>query len=571
MVSVVKVKRPLRRDVVLLALGSLVLVAAVLAWGLFNAPDVPQAVVLAPDDPIQQTLDAAEPGTVFALQSGRTYTGPWVIRVPGLVLQGHGARLEAGKEEDVLTVRAAEVTVEGLTVRGGARGLVVDRAAGVVLQGNRLLGSEVGIEVSEAEDITIQDNELEASRFMGISLSRAVSRAVLTGNVLRAFGGIGIRLAEAAQVHVRDNELHAGPASEIGVEISLGRDNELVGNVLVGTGNEGGQVGLLLQSTAANWIQANRLKNVQLGLQEELSRENRIRANAFDGGLLAMRLNKSEGLVLEENLVRGTLSGIYLLEARSAQLRGNRVEDVQRFGLQIEFTHDSQVEANAVTRSGTGIMAAFTQGTTFVANALRDNGWGLVLVRSQANVVTENRAEGNEHVGIGLLLSSVDNRVHANALRGNAVGLRLILAPNNTLTRNEIADNAVGLALIHSGNGTQVRENRIDHNEIGLQVAPIATVDLWDTVLSQFQIPLSIPRRGDNLGYRIEHNNLVDNARYGLQNLDENLTLEALNNWWGSPAGPPDPGQGNAISANVRVKPWLLEEIRWETKEPISP
>ncbi|KPK67694.1 hypothetical protein AMJ82_10100 [candidate division TA06 bacterium SM23_40] len=56
----------------------------------------------------------------------------------------------------------------------------------------------------------------------------------------------------------------------------------------------------------------------------------------------------------------------------------------------------------------------------------------------------------------------------------------------------------------------------------------------------------------------ITNSNIVGNARYGVENLDPLVTIDAEDNWWGSPSGPggAGPGTGDSVTAWVDYDPW---------------
>jgi len=60
----------------------------------------------------------------------------------------------------------------------------------------------------------------------------------------------------------------------------------------------------------------------------------------------------------------------------------------------------------------------------------------------------------------------------------------------------------------------------------------------------------------------VHHCWIYDNTGYGVRNVDDSVTVDATNNWWGDASGPyhedlnPD-GQGSAVSDNVAFSPWL--------------
>lgn len=530
-------------------------------------PPRPQGRLISPDQSLQDELDRAEAGTVLELVADATYRGPLVIRTPGLMLRSRGGRaVIAAQEGDVVRVEASDVQIEGLEVRGGERGIVISGADGVRLLDNLIVDSEIGIEAIQAQGILLQGNEVRGTRFVGITLSRAVSSSEVVGNRLRQSCCIGIRVANSADNLIEANIIEDNPDADVGIEVSLGSGNHLVGNRVISAAPDPRRrfLGIILQSTQENVLEGNVIQGAQLALQEERSRGNVIRGNTIESAVLGMRINLSRGTEIESNTMRDVVqAGIYLLQVEEATLRANVVERAGQFGLQIEFVNRAEITGNTVTQSAVGIMAAFAQGSLLAENVLQGNGWGMAVLRSGGNTISGNRAQGNAHSGMSLLLSSTGNTLTDNDLRANGIGLRLILSPDNRVERNLFTDNKVGVALSHSGGGTLITHNTAHSNDIGVLVEVLSEIPDEETVLSQFRPPLHLPEEGDNEGYRIEENNLISNRQFGLKNMDLKITVPATSNWWGDPSGPggAGPGKGDHVSSNVSFAPWLEEEV----------
>jgi parallel beta-helix repeat protein len=71
----------------------------------------------------------------------------------------------------------------------------------------------------------------------------------------------------------------------------------------------------------------------------------------------------------------------------------------------------------------------------------------------------------------------------------------------------------------------------------------------------------------------INHNNITDNADYGIQNVDSTIIINAEYNWWGDTSGPSGfgPGIGDEVSQWVDYDPWLTEPVSGVGEEKIVP
>jgi len=130
------------------------------------------------------------------------------------------------------------------------------------------------------------------------------------------------------------------------------------------------------------------------------------------------------------------------------------------------------------------------------------------------------------------------------------------------------AGNAVGVYEGQSGNVTILSGNRSAGGDIiecrceantdtGIR---INMVDRNKTIRG---CHVSLNRVGMALGVqveRVERNNLVGNAEFGLEAFRE---IDARDNWWGHPSGPAGSaaGQGDRASESVLVEPWLREPV----------
>lgn len=560
---------PLLAAVVFLGAGLVVLITFFM--GLNGPTATSGAILIKPDQSLQQALNRAQPGDVFELVSGAIYQGPAAIKTQGVTLRSNGGApaiiegtLDADQDKlDVLLVKAADVQVQNLELRGGARGLVVEGAPGSRILGNRMVDNEVGIEASEADKLLIQDNQVEGSEFMGISISRAVTNSQVEGNRLAKARGLAIRVANSTDIAVQGNDIDASPELEIGIQVSLGERITLSNNRVRSITQR--DVGILIEVSHASQIVGNQIEGTQVGIQEDRARENAIRQNRLQQSALGIRSAMSNGTVIEENVVDGALIGVYVLNAEDVKLNGNRVSNAQRFGLDIEFMERIEVAQNTVTGSGAGILLAFVNNSRLAHNVLTDNQWGLAILQANGNAIAENQLKNNAEAGLTLMFSSKENVVEGNLLQGNRIGMWAMLATASRIQRNEVRDNAIGLSLSNAGGGTEVVENLLRGNGKGIVIEPLSNIEPAQTVLSLFDIRLTIPQGGDNSGYLIARNNFIDNRQFGLQNLDDALTLEADQNWWGEASGPGGvgAGAGNPVSQGVNFTPWLSSEVRW--------
>jgi nitrous oxidase accessory protein len=166
--------------------------------------------------PLQPRLDTALPGASIRLPPG-VYAGPAVIAKP-LTLDGDGkVIIDAGGSGTVLTVKADNVALRGLTLRGSGNSHdALD--SGLMAEGRHLL----------IENIVIDDV------LFGISLHK-VADSVVRGNRIRsrpvdsADRGDGLRLWYSTGNRVEDNDI----AQIRDVTVSNSPRNRFTGNRIV--------------------------------------------------------------------------------------------------------------------------------------------------------------------------------------------------------------------------------------------------------------------------------------------------------------------------------------------------
>lgn len=158
------------------------------------------------------------------------------------------------------------------------------------------------------------------------------------------------------------------------------------------------------------------------------------------------------------------------------------------------------------------------------------NSCGIYLNGTSNCCIISNNLTGNYN-GISLLNSN-DNTIVSNVLMNNQIGVCLEYSNNNTIQNNVIQDNYNGIYLDHSNN-VVITENNLSNNVYGIN-------SLYSSAAIHF-------------------NRITGNSIYGLFN--QNSTINATNNWWGSNDGPTvSPSNGSDIYNNggtVNSHLWL--------------
>ncbi len=322
----------------------------VLSLVLLSAPALAARTIGPGDGPLQHIIDSAEPGSELLLTPG-IYAGNLLIDKPISLLGQEGAIVDGGGQGDAIRVRAPNVRLQGLTVRGSGHNLT-DMNAGIF------------VEVSAA-DIVIADNFLDRNAF-GIWLNDS-PRPKLHNNRIR--GDISIRSQD------RGNGIHVFNV----------RDGEIVGNTI--------------------W-------EARDGIYVELSRNNLIQGNLLYDNRYGMHYMFSEHDTIADNRSHDNRLGFALMMSRFLTITGNRSELDQNYGFLINSVTYSTISGNAVSEalSGTTPGGAGSHGipgaegkALFVYNSQYNEVYDNLFARSEIGIHLTAGSEGNKIYGNSFL------------------------------------------------------------------------------------------------------------------------------------------------------------------------
>lgn len=192
-------------------------------------------------------LKAAAPGDTIRLGMG-DHAGPVDIDKPLTIEGGGKARILGNGEGSVVTIKAAGVTLEGLSIEGsGARldrldaGIkVVEGADRVRLMGNRLTGNLIGIDMQGGKNALVQGNVIagrtdlhRAERGPGVYVWNAPGLTVEDNNI--SGGNDGIFITTSHHATYRGNRIHD---VRFAIHSMYANDIKVIGNR--STGNDMG-------------------------------------------------------------------------------------------------------------------------------------------------------------------------------------------------------------------------------------------------------------------------------------------------------------------------------------------
>jgi nitrous oxidase accessory protein len=294
--------------------------------------------------PLQPWLDAALPGARILLPPG-IYQGQAIISKP-ITLEGNGkVIIDAGGKGTVLTVKADNVTLRGLTLRGS--GGSHDKIDGAVM--------------AEGSHLLIENNIVEDVLF-GITLHKA-NDSIVRANRIRsrpfdsADRGDGIRLWYSTGNRIEDNDI----AQMRDITVTNSPRNRFTGNTIKDS------------RRAFNFLFANR----------SLVDRNILERNST--GIIALN---SDGMVIRNNRVMHAMdasgAGIALKETSAALIANNEIVHCAH-GIMADSPMDAINRIvfinNLIANSITGIYFYGARGGHIaIGNTFRGNLWPVAIV-----------------------------------------------------------------------------------------------------------------------------------------------------------------------------------------------
>ena len=298
------------------------------------------------DGPLQAHIDAAEPGAVLVLGPG-VHAGGVVIDRP-LTLKGlPGAVIDAGGKGDIVRVKAADVRIEGLTLRNSGFNLT-DMNAGIY--GDR-----------GAHNIHVEGNRMENVAF-------------------------GVWLWHLKGLKVIDNHIRGNPDVR-----SQDRGD-----------------GIRLYNVDDGLVSGNDIKDARDGVYIDTSRHVEFRSNRFARLRYGIHYMYSHHGRIIDNHTTETRSGFALMTSNNLEVIGNRSEQDRNYGILMNFVNYTTVVDNVINGvtgwSGAtvrehGVSLGSEGKAIFVYNAhgneLRDN----VFANSEIGIHMTAGSSGNKILG----------------------------------------------------------------------------------------------------------------------------------------------------------------------------
>jgi len=279
---------------------------------------------------LAQAIEMAGAGDSLRLGPGQ-HQGGFEITRPLTIDCATGAVIDAGGQGSVLTLSAADVTVQGCTIVGSGS----DHEA--LDSGIRLLKG--------ADDARILDNHLSGNLY-GVDIHGA-RNAKVAGNVIEGR---------------RDHRMNARGN---GVYLWDARGAEVVGNDI-----RWGRDGIFVNTSHSNAFVGNRFRDLRFAVHFMYANKAEVRGNLSIGNHLGYAVMFSKGLKLLNNVSLGDAQhGVMLNYTNSSEVRGNLVKNGSDRCLFVYNAHKNQITGNRFERCGIGVH--FTAGSE--RNAISGN------------------------------------------------------------------------------------------------------------------------------------------------------------------------------------------------------
>jgi nitrous oxidase accessory protein len=351
-------------------LGAIV-AALALAAGLSVAPARAEVIEVRQGESAAAALSRAAPGDTIRLDPG-AFAGDLVVETRGVTIEGEpGATLQGSGTANAILVKAPDVTIRGLTIRGSGLALIdkdsgvfVDRTAdGARVENNVFEDNLIAVYLDGPHDAIVRGNRIQGLRTLrqsergpAISLWNTPGSKILDNDV--SSGRDGVFSVTSNHNVVRGNRFRD---LRFAVHFMYTNDSEVADNLSVGN-----TVGYVL------------MYSDRLDVHDNVSSGDR------DHGLLFNYANDSR---VEGNVVRGGDKCVFIYNANKNRFAGNWFEGCQ---IGVHFTAGS--ERNEIT------------GNAFVDNRIQVMYVGTRLldwsVKGRGNYYSDNAAFDLKGTGI---------------------------------------------------------------------------------------------------------------------------------------------------------------------------
>lgn len=332
-------------------IGSLLLVC----WTLTASAKVVRVCPSCTISSIQQAIDAAAPGDEIQIESGQYPESKILVDKP-LTLRGIGFPvIDGGGKDEIMTITADSVTVEGIEFRNAGMSHIKDLAA---------------IRVERKDYFIIRNNRI-VNTFFGIYIENG-KHGLIEDNFI---------LGQAENEMSSGNAIHCWYAEDLTIRYNIIRKH---------------RDGIYLEFVNQSLIHDNLSEeNIRYGLHFMFSNNDRYECNTF----------------------RANGAGVAVMFSKKIQMLENVFENNwgrASYGLLLKEIYDAEIRNNLFLQNTIGILLEGSTRLTYAHNDFKRNGWAIQM----SGGCLDNHFRRNNFMGNTLDLV-VNSRVNNNTFDGN--------------------------------------------------------------------------------------------------------------------------------------------------------
>ncbi|RAK18397.1 nitrous oxidase accessory protein [Anoxybacillus vitaminiphilus] len=300
---------------------------------LLNTPTYAETYKVEKGMSIQQTINKAKDGSTILVSPG-IYKENLTITKTLTVIGENGAVVDGGKQKNVITVTAPNVTIKGLTIQHSGNiennaGVFLDHTTNSVIEMNRIKNVKYGIYVEKGKGHQIHNNQISS---FPIHFSRR---------------GNGIHLFYTEDIAIKDNTIQ---------------------NI---------QDGIYFDHSKKQHISKNSITQSRYGMHFMFSQAAAVAQNHLSSNMTGLMVMESSGLQFKNNEVKKHL-------------------DYRGYGALIYHSSSVDVTNNEFISNHTGFALEETENVSIKNNLIAGNYIGIQMTgKNQHSVISANNVVGN--------------------------------------------------------------------------------------------------------------------------------------------------------------------------------
>jgi len=272
----------------------------------------------------------------------------------------------------------------------------------------------------------------------------------------------------------------------------------------------------------------------------------------------------SSPIILNNTITSNINNGIFINHHGNPTISGNTITLNGGLGIGCLNHSNAVIQKNTITTNGGGGVSCNDHSNATIQDndISQNNGTGIDCHFSSPNICLNNITSNYQ----GIWLNNSDSpNIQDNIIAFNKdMGIGGIVC-SPTIQGNTITSNGgyAGIVLKSNIDGLIQGNTVMNNSGDGIQIAHNCSVTIQGNIItSNWGIGIFC---NDTARLEVHKNDIYSNEGYGIKNDDLSISINATNNYWGSPSGPvidsPDQFDPEEVSGNVLFDPWLTESI----------